>query len=453
MNRRPPRIAALVALIAGLVIAPIPAAHAAPPILPTAPTAITATAGPTSIDVTWAAPVYPGSGVTAYSIDYATSTDTTTWTNASNTISSSATSYTITSLTSGVKYFIRMAALNAGTPGPYGYPWTQIYSTSTPTRNGSQGIAYDSNYGLGGSDTATTLTNAGAIFTRVKYRLQFTSGGSQYADADMAKWNESSLSNQGGTYTSSAATISNLRIPAKDAGNTFQVHTNVQDLTVVSSNSSLNVSNKLGRLEIWPWDYGTNLSGLSPAGNSGTFDYDDYPTLGNGYGSFQVFNATDATTILAWNNHANSNPDIGIGNAPSGHPDWTFAANGSGVTNFRLLIYINIPVTPTTPLNSSVTMTIPANTTFRLPTSLTAATSTTGKVTFFANGKRIPGCVSVQTVTNTGVTPNTYSATCSWKPATRGSISLSATFVPTAGPNSSFKLSAPVLASNRTSKR
>jgi hypothetical protein len=369
---------------------------------------------------------------------------------ASNTISSSATSYSITPLTSGVKYFVRMAALNAGTPGPYGYPWTQIYSTSTPTRDGAGAIVYDSNYGLGVGDTATTLTNAGAMFTRVKYRLQYTSGGAQYADADMAKWNQSSLTNPGGTYTSSAATISNLRIPAKDAGNTFQVHTNVQDLTVVSSNSSLNVANKLGRLEIWPWDYGTNLSGLSPTGNNGNYDFDDYPTMNNGYGSFQVFNATDATTILAWNAHA-GNPDIGIGNGPS-HPDWTFYGS-AGISNFRLFIYINIPVTPTTPLSSSVTLNTPANTIFRSSTTLTAATSTTGKVTFIANGKRIPGCVSVQTVTNTGVTPNTYSATCAWKPATRGAISLSATFTPSAGPISTFKLSTPSIAGNRTSKR
>jgi len=451
MKQTYPRIAALVALIAGLLFAPIPAVQAVAPTLPTAPTAITATAGPASIDLTWAAPAYPGSGVTTYSVEYATSTDTTTWTMASNTISNTATSYTITPLTSGVNYFVRIAALNAGTPGPYGYPWTQIYSTSTPLRNTSGAIVYDANYGLGAGDTATTLINSGAIFTRVKYRLQYTSGGTVYADADMAKWNQSSLTNGAGTYTSSAATISNLRIPSTDAGNTFQIHTNVQDLTVVASDSGLNVANKVGRLEIWPWNYSPGFSNLLPQGNSGSYDFDDYPSLDAAYGSFQVHNATNASTVFAWNNHAyGQTADIRIGTGST--PDWTFLGS-SGITNFRLFIYINIPSTPTTPLSSTVSLATPANSTYRSPTTLTAATSTTGKVTFFSNGKRIPGCVSIRTVTNSGVTPNTYSATCSWIPATRGAISLSATFTPSAGPISTFKLSAPVLASNRTSKR
>jgi hypothetical protein len=450
MNRRHPRIATLIALIAGLLLAPISVANAA--VLPTAPTAITATAGPASIDLTWAAPAYPGSGVTTYSVEYATSTDTTTWTMASNTISSSATSYSITPLTSGVKYFVRMAALNAGTPGPYGYPWTQLYSTSSPQRNSSGAIIYDANYGLGAGDTATNLISAAKTFTRVKYRLEYRfNAATVYADADMAKWNESSLTNTIGTYTSSAATISNLRIPSTDAGNTFQIHTNVQDLTVVSSDSSINVSNKVGRLEIWPWNYSPGYSNLLPQGNSGVYDFDDYPSIASTYGSFQVHNATNAATVLAWNNHSyGTTADIGIGTGST--PDWTFLGS-AGITNFRLMISINIPVTPTTPLNSSVTLNTPANTIFRSSTTLTAAISTTGKVTFIANGKRIPGCVSVQTVTNTGVSPNTYSATCAWKPASRGAISLSATFTPTAGPISSFKLSTPTITENRTSKR
>ena len=435
------------ALFISAVVVNVSPAFAA--VLPTAPTAITATPAPASIIVNWSAPAAVGDGVTGYRVDYAVSTDAATWITASSSIPSSSTSYTITSLNSTVKYFVRVAALNAGTPGPFGYPWTRIYSTSTGTRSGTS-IVYDTGYGLGGSDTATVLANA--QFTRVKYRLEFTNGGTLvYADADMAKWDTSTLNNASGTYTSSPATIANLRIPSTDAGNTFQIHTNAQDLTVVSSDSTLNTSGKVARLEIWPWNYGTGLSGLTPAGSGSIYDFDDIPSLAAAYGSFQVANATNAKNILAWNNHSGT-PDIGIGDG-SGNTDWTFAANFNSFANFHVYIYVNIPVTPNAPTNSTITLTQPSGVIYRANTTLTAATSTTGKVTFFANGKRIPGCVAVRTVTNVGVTPNTYSATCSWKPSIHGNVSLSAFFQPTVGISSSMTLSAPTLASKRTSNR
>jgi hypothetical protein len=53
---------------------------------------------------------------------------------------------------------------------------------------------------------------------------------------------------------------------------------------------------------------------------------------------------------------------------------------------------------------------------------LTASVSTLGNVTFFINGKRVPGCISVKSLS--GV------ATCSWKPASQGSVTLSARLIP-----------------------
>ena len=52
---------------------------------------------------------------------------------------------------------------------------------------------------------------------------------------------------------------------------------------------------------------------------------------------------------------------------------------------------------------------------------LTANVGAPGKITFLANGKRIPGCIS-KTVTT--------SIVCNWKPPTRGAVALSATLIP-----------------------
>jgi hypothetical protein len=57
---------------------------------------------------------------------------------------------------------------------------------------------------------------------------------------------------------------------------------------------------------------------------------------------------------------------------------------------------------------------------------IVATVSTAGVVRFYANGKRIPKCLAVATVTS-----GTITATCQWKPSVQGSTKLTATITPT----------------------
>ena len=78
----------------------------------------------------------------------------------------------------------------------------------------------------------------------------------------------------------------------------------------------------------------------------------------------------------------------------------------------------------------SVGLTNSASTaTYRALSQLTATISPDGKVTFYANGKAIPGCKNRS---------GTTSATCNWKPAQIGRINITANFVPNSNnyPNS-----------------
>ena len=68
-----------------------------------------------------------------------------------------------------------------------------------------------------------------------------------------------------------------------------------------------------------------------------------------------------------------------------------------------------------------VTLTPPSSINFRTSNTLTANSDSSGKVTFYEAGKRIPGCISL-TLSGSG---NSYSATCNWKPRIHGSTSLS----------------------------
>jgi hypothetical protein len=85
--------------------------------------------------------------------------------------------------------------------------------------------------------------------------------------------------------------------------------------------------------------------------------------------------------------------------------------------------------------------------TFNTPITITATItgSTAGKITFLANGKRIPKCVS-KTVTSS-------TATCSWKPSNRGFSFITATFTPTSTSQLGSSTSASMLILNRSSSR
>jgi hypothetical protein len=83
---------------------------------------------------------------------------------------------------------------------------------------------------------------------------------------------------------------------------------------------------------------------------------------------------------------------------------------------------------------------------YRSTTVLTATTNTPSKVTFFENNKRITGCISIATSSN--------SATCNWKPASHGSITLSIQVTPTDSNYSANRISlAAIYSSKRAGNR
>jgi hypothetical protein len=66
-------------------------------------------------------------------------------------------------------------------------------------------------------------------------------------------------------------------------------------------------------------------------------------------------------------------------------------------------------------------------TNYRESITITAVVSASSRLTFFANGKRIAGCIS----RSTSGSGSTHTATCSWRPSVIGSMTISATAVPT----------------------
>jgi hypothetical protein len=97
-------------------------------------------------------------------------------------------------------------------------------------------------------------------------------------------------------------------------------------------------------------------------------------------------------------------------------------------------------------LKASTTISFSSNPVYRVDTTITATTNVSGKVTFLANGKKIPKCIGVATIN--------LMASCTWKPSLHGYITISTR---TTSSDASYlagtSVAPAVLASKRTSPR
>ena len=195
-------------------------------------------------------------------------------------------------------------------PKPEHIGWYKIYEWDDFTR----GITYL----VDNSSTAPS-------FTRVLHIL---------------KMDEYSVFAEYDDWTGNTAT--KLAIPSNS---TIAYETDVTNLTVrykihsfpgANSSTIEDCTNVNGRIEMWYGNYGTS------GGDSNVYDYNDAPSLSSSYGCYQVFR-TDTTpprTIFAWNDHSDSNFDIGMGNRNTSHPDWTFAGGVSSYSNNPMQVLV-----------------------------------------------------------------------------------------------------------------
>jgi len=164
-------------------------------------------------------------------------------------------------------------------------------------------------------------------FTRVAYYLELEK------DAEV-QWVWVSFD----TFTSD---IKKIGFPTFASGAVFQEY--VTNMNVASSIPSLNAEGITGNIEFWPNNYGqSNSKGIAGASDS-VYDLGDARSGSGNYGSMQVHSSELGETIFAINRwNSNTAVDIGIGNNPSGNPDWTFAVNGGSYSTKRLEVFVNV---------------------------------------------------------------------------------------------------------------
>ena len=141
-------------------------------------------------------------------------------------------------------------------------------------------------------------------------------------------------------FTSDAAKIG---LPVFGSGAVFQQ--NVANLNVFSNVKGIATGTKLpgGNLEFWPNNYAPQNAAKVPNATDDKFDFgDQFSEPSDGYGSMQVHNHDARETLFAINHWRDgAHADVGIGNQPTGNPDWTFAGNAGDHRAMRLKVFVH----------------------------------------------------------------------------------------------------------------
>lgn len=203
--------------------------------------------------------------------------------------------------------------------------YTLVYDLSIPNAAGwnTNAIPYS-------VDNSATVGS----YNRVAYYLELDTGsGLEWVYASMDPFTNDAgmlgVPSRGpnGSFTSAAGSfqqsVTNMNVFASGGAG-------------VTTGTSINT----GNIEFWSTNYGAANAANVPGASSSTFDFGDSKSGTNHYGSMQIHNNGAGETLLAYSRWGSGNGELGIGNQPTGNPDWTFAQNAGSyvVKNMQILV-------------------------------------------------------------------------------------------------------------------
>ena len=177
-------------------------AQATPAARPRIPTGVDASTSGRSIQVTWTAPASGGSPITSYTVEFC-SGGCTSWRSTTVSGNPPATTTTLTGLTTGTTYRVRVRAVNAaGNSG-----WSGTDTATTPTRPGTPtGVTFDTS-SLDNDELTATWTAPAQVGSGIShYNVQRCTARAN----DRGVWSCSSGWSNAGTATTTSHAITGL---------------------------------------------------------------------------------------------------------------------------------------------------------------------------------------------------------------------------------------------------
>jgi hypothetical protein len=315
-----------------------------------------------------------------------------------------------------------------------GFPGTGVALNGCTTNNDGSKFAF-----IAGGGGVYYSANGGTSATLIRSRNLC---GSTYEFLTVA------MTNDGSKFATTCATNNTYVFVSSNGGTTWETTT----ATAATQSRELKASAD-GRVLIATYsstapkvstDWGATWSTIAGVGTSHA-----YGLSINSDGSLIVLGQASSAGNLYYSMNRGSSFTQASG-LPVGYYS-TAALSGDST---KLLVGIDgallktISVDLTFPTGNFASLGLNTTPSYRGSVTLTATLATAGtdgKVTFFANGKRIPGCIKVSS--------SALVATCTWKPSSKGSVTLSATSFPTDQSYSSGSISVPVAVGARTGLR
>jgi hypothetical protein len=389
----------------------------APGLAPGTPTSVTGAYGDQSVALSWTAPSSNGgSPIRDYKIEYSADSGSS-W-NIFSRSPSSLTSETITGLTNGTSYIFRVTAFNdpgnsspsiaSSTITPKGLPLAPTSLSVTPG-NTQVSIAFSAGANNGSALTDYIIeysSNSGGSWSTFAHTAstsspQVVTGLTNYVNYIFRLTPKSAMGVGATSQSTSAAiprgTLTSIALTRQSVGNTSgSVFTTQPQITLKDQNFAT-LSTDAQTVVTASVSVGATIAGTTTAtANSGVATFSGLKITGTGGNTYTV----------------------------------TYSAPGVTAVTQSITLAIDAPATINIALSTAL-MTAEKG----KSSTINASVSTPGKVTFFANGKKISGCINKSAST---------SVSCLWRPAIQGrTTQLSAMLYPV---SSSYQaVSSPIL--------
>jgi len=240
--------------------------------LASTPGSLSAVYGNQSAQVSWTIPASNGGTISGFRVEYSTDGDN--W-NLSQLVSASATSHTITGLTNGTSYFVRVTGVTAAGNGAYAISGDPVIPATTPTNTSIPTVSGQSSYGSILSASAGSWNANGRVLGAANFQWQYsTDSGSNWSDLVGETSDQLTINGNIGALLRVKVTRSNA------VGATIGYSTATSAVTASPATGPQSVS-------VVPGDQGLTVTWSAPS-NTGGVSLSDY----------QVQYSTDAVT---WN--------------------------------------------------------------------------------------------------------------------------------------------------------